>query len=453
MNPSATNGFPNLANQPPPSTLAAQLVDNISTPAARSSHPDETNELKRLFAVIERIKNQPNLLKTDQERIEHNHILIYVYTRVVLEGLQWDDPFAKNAKLVSEASKALNFLEVTINETPTVLTYVADEKAFLFRGREPLWLWLLPRVLRMLGSEPCIPLTSAIEHLCGSLFHATSRHSSLWELGPQILLYFQANFGMVEVYLRKVDVHMAGGAGHGGDSFELDLVPHQWLRILGTVDPASQLRCSYSLHSLPQAVRHAMSIVRILKSVVQPGDASLVTIRVSNASIASFENHVVWLLDSLASLNQVLLHCQIPVDVSTLSCVEMCSQLVEVLGSDRTTDGVSEMIRQKMYNVLVILCAGVAETSGELYGTHARAREYRYILSSALVKLGRAAIAFKPISRTLKAQLLWPLKTLTLEHHAVGPESDLWVGFFHLHYAALSLGRKANSSPETTRLA
>lgn len=441
MNHSATNGFSNFANLPPPSTLAAQLVDNISTPAVRSSHPDETNELKRLFAIIERFKNQPDLLRTEQERIEHNHILIYVYTRVVLEGLQWDDPFAKNAKLVAEASKALNFLEVTITETPTVLTYVADDKAFLFRGREPLWLWLLPRVLRMLGSEPCVPLTSAIEHLCFTLIHATFHHSSLWELGPQIFLYFQTNFGMIEAHLTAFEVHVAGETGNDGSTFELDLVPDQSLRILGASDPVSPRRCSYSLNSLAQAVRHITSLVRILESVLQPGVPSLGTVEVSNASIASFENHVVWLLDSLVYLNQALLHYYGAVDVSSLSAVEMCSNIIDKLGSVSITYGVSEMIRQKMYNVLVILCAGVVETSGELCGTNSRTEQCRYTLCSALLKLGRAAIALKPISRTIKAQLLWPLKTLTLEHHTVGLESDLWVGPHHSVYAELSLDR------------
>jgi serine/threonine-protein kinase ATR len=449
MNHIAANGFPNLANQPPPSTLAAQLVDNISTPAARSSHPDETNELKRLFAVIERIKNQPDLVKTDREKIEHNHILIYVYTRVVLEGLQWDDPIAKNAELVSEASKAFNFLLVTINETPTVLTYIADDKAFLFRGREPLWLWLLPRVLRMLGSEPCLPLTSAIEHLCCSLVHLASHLSSLWELGPQILLYLQANFGIVEARLRDTDARLS----EDGSPFELQLVLDPYLRTFNLADQVSQRRCSYSLSSLEQAVRHMTSLVRILKGVVQPDAASSGTVQVSSGSIASFDNHVVWLLDSLVSLNQVLLRYQGVVDVSSLAAVDMCSQLIDILPCKGNSTGVSEMIRQKMYNVLVILCSGVADASGELYDTDSRGSESRYIFSSALVKLARGALASKPISRTIKAQLLWPLKTLTLEHHILGPESDLWVCRSHLLRAELPLHRQADSALALTCLA
>lgn len=421
----ATGGFAPLTNQPPPSTLAAQLVDTIPTPAARSSHPDETNELKRLFAVIERIKNQPELVKTDQEKIEHNHTLIYVYTRVVLEALQWDDPFARNAALVSEASKALNFLQVTIDETPAVLTYTASDEAFLFRGREPLWLWLLPRVLRMLGSERCILLTSAIEHLCSSVFHHASRLSSLWELGPRILLYLQANFGIIEAHLREADIHNTERGD--GNPFELDVAPDQLLRMLGIADPDSRRRCSYSVHSSKHAVRHATSLVRILKNVVDPDDIFSGTSKVPTTSIAPLDSHIVWLLDSLISLNQILLRCPSTADVRSVAAVDLCSQLIDVLGGTSNSNGVSEMTRQKACNVLVILCSGVAEASRELYDSGSRGPESRYIFCSALVKLARAALASKSISRTIKAQLLWPLKMLTLEHHVVGPESDFWV--------------------------
>lgn len=179
---------------PPPSTLAAQLVQSITTSTRPSALPDETNELKRLFAVIERIKNQPEALKSNRERIEHNHMLIYVYTRVVLEGLKWDDPFANHTNVCAEALKAISFLQITINETPAVLNYTTDGTAFLSRGQEPLWLWLLPRVLRMLGLNSCRSLTPMIQQLCQSFLTASQRNGTLWRLHPAVQDYFQGNF-------------------------------------------------------------------------------------------------------------------------------------------------------------------------------------------------------------------------------------------------------------------
>lgn len=172
-----------LVQGPPPSTLAAQLVENISAPP-RSSRPDETAELKRCFAIIEKIKNQPALLTTAAQRIEHNHMLIYVYARVVLESLRWDDPFADVAHLSAEALRAINFLRMTIKETPNVLLTTPDEQHFIFRGRSPLWLWILPKVLKVLGRDKCLALTEAIEGLLQDIFLVICHTGSLWSLLP-----------------------------------------------------------------------------------------------------------------------------------------------------------------------------------------------------------------------------------------------------------------------------
>lgn len=180
-------------NGPPPSTLAAQLVENISA-STRSSRPDETAELKRFFGIIEEVKNQPSILKTPQERMEHNHMLIYVYTRVVLESLRWDDPFADKVQLRADASRAIDFLKITIGETPDVLSAKSEAGLFLFRGSEPLWLWIFPKVLKMLGSGYCADLKGEIEQFFREIFLITSRIGVQWPLIPQFLAYFKSSF-------------------------------------------------------------------------------------------------------------------------------------------------------------------------------------------------------------------------------------------------------------------
>ncbi|TEA10637.1 Protein kinase rad3 [Colletotrichum sidae] len=134
------NGKPSgtAATAAPPSTLAAQLVENISA-SNKSTRSDENAELRRLFSTIEKIKNEPELLRTLEERTEHNHMLIYVYARVVLEGIKLDDPFPDRSHLRNEALKAINFLRITIEETPGVLLYCEDGNRYVFRGQEPLW--------------------------------------------------------------------------------------------------------------------------------------------------------------------------------------------------------------------------------------------------------------------------------------------------------------------------
>ncbi|OBR08820.1 Phosphatidylinositol 3 [Colletotrichum higginsianum IMI 349063] len=177
-------------NAPPPSTLAAQLVENISA-SAKSTRSEENAELKRLFAVIEKVKNKPDLLKDAEQRTEHNHMLIYVYARVVLEGIKLDDPFADRNHLRNEALKAINFLKVTIEETPNVLSHTTDGKQFVFRGEEPLWIWVFPKILRLLGHSRCLDLAEPIEGFFQFVILAVIRTGSMWKLLSSIILYLR----------------------------------------------------------------------------------------------------------------------------------------------------------------------------------------------------------------------------------------------------------------------
>lgn len=179
---------------PPPSTLAAQLVENISV-SSKSSRSDDNAELQRLFAIIKRVKDNPNLLKSASERIEHNHMLIYVYSRVVLENFKLDDPFLDLEHVRSEAVKAVHFLRFTIKETPSVLTYASDNHGLLFRGSEPLWVWLLPYLLKLLGHAQCLQLEGVIEVFLQYLFIVMSRNVALWEMAPFFGLYLRSVLG------------------------------------------------------------------------------------------------------------------------------------------------------------------------------------------------------------------------------------------------------------------
>ena len=188
----STANYTNNGGQPPPSTLAAQLVENISA-STRSSRSDETAELGKLIGIIEKVKDQPENLKTQEERVAHNQMLIYVYARVKLEGLKWNDPFADRAHLRSEALGAINFLKVAVKETPEVLLAVAGPDSYLFRGKEPLWVWIFPRVLRMLGHNHSFDLAPAIEAFFQAVFSVACQTAVLWSFIPQLLSYLEQN--------------------------------------------------------------------------------------------------------------------------------------------------------------------------------------------------------------------------------------------------------------------
>jgi serine/threonine-protein kinase ATR len=176
---------------PPPSTLAAQLVENIS-PTAKSSRSDENSELKGFFAVIQQVKDNPDVLKTPDDRVEHNHMLIYVYSRVVLESIRLDDPSLDRAQSLVEALKAINFLRFTIKETPLVLLYRVKNETYLYRGQEPLWLWLIPQLLRLLGHTQGPDLDRHIEDFLQFLLAIVAHSGALWEIGTSLALYLRS---------------------------------------------------------------------------------------------------------------------------------------------------------------------------------------------------------------------------------------------------------------------
>ena len=176
---------------PPPSTLAAQLVENIST-SAKSSRSDDGNELKGLFATIQQIKDHPEMLKSPQDRVEHNHMLIYVYCRVALEAIKLDDPFLNRTHAHAEALKAINFLRFTIKETPSVLNYTHCGDTLLHRGRGPLWAWLLPQLLRLLGHGSFEGLDGSLEGFFQYILLVVSRADELWFLAPSLVFYLRA---------------------------------------------------------------------------------------------------------------------------------------------------------------------------------------------------------------------------------------------------------------------
>lgn len=183
-------GFEAEHNLPPPSTLAAQLVENLS-PSTKSSRSDENKELKSLFAIIQQVKDHPELLKTYDERVEHNHMLLYVYARVVLDNIKLEDPFLDSSHVCTEALRAINFLRFTIKETPSVLAYTGKH-GFVFRGEEPLWTWLLPRLLRLLGHSKLVQLEGSIEGFLQYLLLVVSRNGVLRESASSMSSYLRA---------------------------------------------------------------------------------------------------------------------------------------------------------------------------------------------------------------------------------------------------------------------
>ena len=180
----------------PPSTMAAQLINDISSTNQPVTRPvqEDAGDLKELMEEVASAENNAAVLQDAAALLEHKHQLIYVFSRAVFERLARaaDDPFLRIEQTVAQASDALDVFITTIRELPEVLDHTPKLGAQLhLRGSEPLWMWLFPRVLTLLGREKCEKLTERINAFFQVAFQAVSRSPKLWNLSLSFFLYLK----------------------------------------------------------------------------------------------------------------------------------------------------------------------------------------------------------------------------------------------------------------------
>ncbi|KAH8156902.1 hypothetical protein CIB48_g11345 [Xylaria polymorpha] len=367
-------------NAPPPSTLAAQLVENIST-SARSSRPDETAELQRLFAAIEKVKNEPGLLASYQDRIEHNHMLIYVYARVVLEGLKWDEPFANTSQLRADATRAINFLKITVNETPEVLLFTAD-------------------------------MTVPIEAFFGELYLTAARSNTLWSHIPQFITYLRSNFDAVENRLAELPF-----SANRDPLLKLQLPQDDFLESFCCDQTRpSREHCTYTLNLASHALRHASGLLSLL-SIPLVGHQL-----VPNAP-PSFQEIIPWLIDAAVRMNVTQNTWR---ELSRSSLSQYLRSTINILDIMKRLVNADMLVEEKAYMSLVHLCADVLMQRQAVFGLESAAGVDGILLSVAVVKISEACLSFTTVSRLVSSQII-PMLEKPMSYENITPtETDLW---------------------------
>jgi serine/threonine-protein kinase ATR len=160
---STQNGAANANHLPLPSTIAAQIVHNHN----RSNIARQEPENDALFGQLlqEYLRNP----MAEEATVETNAQLISVVVEAGVDVLVKDNPFAPDA-LIQQARDSLTVISYTIEKIPGVLLFTG------IGGIEddlPLFLWLLPKVLILLGrrhmevlqKDLCDVLTTSIRSL------------------------------------------------------------------------------------------------------------------------------------------------------------------------------------------------------------------------------------------------------------------------------------------------
>ncbi|KAF5016694.1 hypothetical protein F66182_11545, partial [Fusarium sp. NRRL 66182] len=382
--PNHGNSASELAAGPPPSTLAAQLVENISA-STKSSKSDENSELKGFFAVIQRVKDDPTLLKTPEDRIEHNHMLIYVYSRAVLEGIRLDDPFLDRAQVHTEGLKAISFLRFSIKETPMVLKHRVTGQEYMFRGQEPLWVWLLPQLLRLLGHAQCLELTDAIEGFLQYMMQIVAQNWSLWDMAPAYLFYLRIITS--HVLSRLQDPLVVPSVE---DSFTTLNLPPEF--VLDRYIDNSSLLTSQLLYSVDRMSQALQQLVSLCNVVAFP----LISTDEAFGTVASFAESAVWLIDVLGDMRaaQVRFDCAFP--TSSLHVLHMALQVERALSRKK---GISTSIHKKIITLIILLCGEMTTNSKASPVLGSADGEMRRTYCMALAVIAKASIEDRSIGR------------------------------------------------------
>lgn len=173
-----------------PSTLAANLVNNLS--GVRKPPRKDEQELRKLLLEVSENEEAVDGASSTEAVIEHHYKLIYAVTSLALEELTTDDPFADEEQLLEQASDGLDALIGAIKETPAVLAHTASDRIeFRSASKFPLWIWLFPRLLALVGMERCQVLQLKIRALFMVAFATVPKSQQLWSLNSALFCYLQ----------------------------------------------------------------------------------------------------------------------------------------------------------------------------------------------------------------------------------------------------------------------
>jgi len=311
-----SNGMANGGDfDPPPSTMAAQLINDLS--ATDSNHlprPNEQDELKALMLEVSNAENSIAEFANTGAKLEHKHKLIYVLTRTILERLTNDDPFMDHGRVVSEASDALDVFMGIVKETPDVLDYMLGPNSILQgRGQEPLWIWLFPRILALLGRRHCEILTEKIKDFFYVSFQAVAQSPKLWNMPAFFFFYLkECVVGMYNPsILTSMNSPFPAILGHLQISSAMS---HSYLVeiVLPTDDITSLVfsyekyearsinnpGCTYIIKDAGIAIWQASNILSML------GDISMES-AASHHATPAFQDYLAWMFDSFLAAHEL----------------------------------------------------------------------------------------------------------------------------------------------------
>ncbi|KAL6705751.1 serine/threonine-protein kinase M1 [Coniothyrium glycines] len=183
--PPTTNGSTNghAPGNPPPSTIAAQIVHNASNIHAQSGSASKVT----FGELVKEFLQHPNTDEPDPQLVA----LICVIAEAGLEGLLRVDPFAQDQQR-QQGIDSISTLKLIIQKKPRLLLSLKDGDDDE-SPRPPLIVWLFPKLLGLLMHFTLQPVHEHIQELLGSCLDSLAQTSSLWRESIAVMQLYKSS--------------------------------------------------------------------------------------------------------------------------------------------------------------------------------------------------------------------------------------------------------------------
>lgn len=177
---------------PPPSSIAV-IVQNLSKVNGTPQLTGRDDFQQLLAELLGTGEGDRGDIMAFEEDIVMNYRLIQIVTSAGVTVLLHDDPFAVQDDLVLQAFNSLLVIRKAIRRNPLVLfcrppiTSDSHEQTMLF-------LWLLPRLLPLLGYANAEKLLNPLLETVESIFVATTQIPEAWQYTKDLISYCRSCF-------------------------------------------------------------------------------------------------------------------------------------------------------------------------------------------------------------------------------------------------------------------
>ena len=160
------HGIPKQNGESPVSSLAAQLVNNLTRPEQQSRHQDREDfeQLLQIFEAEGQGHGHADPLVAKEESIKLIDVVIKAGLDVLLRG----SPFEDSKVLCERAIRSLKVIAVTLTRSPAVL-YGSNDEDRGVHPMGPIYLWLVPKLVNVAFQELDQELHAAISSILGTI--------------------------------------------------------------------------------------------------------------------------------------------------------------------------------------------------------------------------------------------------------------------------------------------